>query len=142
MSAMARSLSTPAGLFDSRPFGFAQVTVVRTPFGRSVHVAGQVAWDADRNIVGAGDVGRQLTKSLENVATALASVGASLDQVGAFTLYIKQSHMNEGKAIADALKVAFGENLPCSTWIGVTGLAREEFLVEVEPSVVFLPPET
>jgi enamine deaminase RidA (YjgF/YER057c/UK114 family) len=137
---MSRTTLAPEGLFDSRPFGFAQVTVVRTPFGRSVHVAGQVAWDADRNIVGAGDIGRQLTKSLENVATALASVGASLDQVGAFTLYIKQSHMKEGKAIADALKAAFGEKLPCSTWIGVTGLAREEFLVEVEPSVVFLPP--
>ncbi len=137
---MSRITLAPEGLFESRPFGFAQVTVVRTPFGRSVHVAGQVAWDAERNIVGAGDIGRQLTKSLENIATALASVGASLDQIGAFTLYIKQSHMKEGKAIADALKATFGDRLPCSTWIGVTGLAREEFLVEVEPSVVFLPP--
>ncbi len=135
---MNRSLHVPAGLFDSRGYGFAQVTVVRTPFGRSVHVAGQVAWDADGKIVGAGDIGRQLAKSLENVATALASVGASLDQVGAFTLYIKQSHMKEGKAIASALTAAFGENLPCSTWIGVSGLASDEFLVEVEPSVVFL----
>jgi enamine deaminase RidA (YjgF/YER057c/UK114 family) len=137
---MSRTTLAPEGIFESRPFGFAQVTVVATPFGRSVHVAGQVAWDADRKLVGAGDIGRQLTKSLENVATALALVGATLDQVGAFTLYIKQSHMKEGKAIADALKAAFGEKLPCSTWIGVTGLAREEFLVEVEPSVVFLPP--
>lgn len=137
---MSRTILAPEGLFDSRPFGFAQVTVVHTPFGRSVHVAGQVAWDADRNIVGPADIGRQLAKSLENVATALGSVGATLAQVGALTLYIKQSHMKEGKAIADALKSAFGDALPCSTWLGVTGLAREEFLVEVEPSVVFLPP--
>lgn len=137
---MSRTIVAPEGIFESRPFGFAQVTVVRTPFGRSVHVAGQVAWDAAGKLVGPGDVGRQLEKSLENVATALGTVGASLDQVGAFTLYIKQSHMKEGKAIASALKAAFGENLPCSTWIGVSGLAREEFLVEVEPSVVFLPP--
>ncbi|MBL0899066.1 MAG: RidA family protein [Reyranella sp.] len=137
---MNRTMLAPAGIFESRPFGFAQVTVVRTPFGRSVHVAGQVAWDADRNLVGPGDVGRQLTKCLENVAKALASVGASLDQVGAFTLYVRQSHMKEGKTIADALKATFGDRLPCSTWIGVTGLARDEFLVEVEPSVVFLPP--
>jgi enamine deaminase RidA (YjgF/YER057c/UK114 family) len=136
---MTRSLHVPAGLFDSRGYGFAQVTVVRTPFGRSVHVAGQVAWDADGKIVGPGDIGRQLAKSLENVGAALSTVGASLDQVGAFTLFIKQSHMKEGKAIASALKAAFGDNLPCSTWIGVSGLAREEFLVEVEPSVVFLP---
>ena len=137
---MTRAMHVPAGLFDGRAYGFAQVTVVRTPSGRSVHVAGQVAWDAQGNLVGPGDIGPQLAKSLENVATALATVGASLDQVGALTLYIKQSHMKEGKAIASALKAAFGENLPCSTWIGVSGLARDEFLVEVEPSVVFLPP--
>lgn len=53
---MNRTMLAPAGIFESRPFGFAQVTVVRTPFGRLVHVAGQVAWDADRNLVGPGDV--------------------------------------------------------------------------------------
>ena len=61
-----------------------------------------LVYDADGNIVGPGDIGRQLAKSLENVATALGTVGASLDQVGAFTLYIKQSHMKEGKAIVAA----------------------------------------
>jgi enamine deaminase RidA (YjgF/YER057c/UK114 family) len=136
---MSRITHAPAGLFDSLPYGFAHVTVVPTPMGDAVHVSGQVAWDADRRIVGEGDVGLQLRKALENVGTALASVGATLDQVGAFTLYIKQSHMREGKAIGDALKAVFGERLPCSTWIGVTGLAREEFLIEVEPSPVFLP---
>jgi enamine deaminase RidA (YjgF/YER057c/UK114 family) len=137
---MSRSIHVPAGIFDGRPFGFAQVAIVAGPHGRAVHVSGQVAWDADRNIVGAGDIGRQLEKSLENLATALESAGATLDQVGSLRIYIRQSHMHEGKAISGALKAKFGDNLPCSTWIGVPGLAREEFLVEVEPSVVFLPP--
>lgn len=135
---MTRSVSVPAGLFDSREFGFAQVTTMQTPVGLAVHVSGQVAWDADRNIVGRDDIGRQLEKSIENLAAALASVGASLDQVGALRLYVKQSHMNEGKAISGALKAAFGDNPPCATWIGVPRLADDEFLVEVEPSTVFL----
>jgi enamine deaminase RidA (YjgF/YER057c/UK114 family) len=134
-----RSICVPDGVFDSRRFGFAQVSVVSTPLGEAVHVAGQVAWDEERRIVGPGDVGRQLRQCLDNIARALASVGASLDHVGAFTLYIRQSHMKEGKAIGDTLKSVFGENLPCSTWIGVTGLASEDFLIEVEPSVVYLP---
>ena len=82
---------------------------------------------------------RQLEKSLENLAAALASAGASLDQVGALRLYVKESHMREGRAIGDALKAAFGDNPPCATWIGVPSLADPDFLVEVEPSVVFLP---
>ena len=95
----SRSLVVPPGLFDSRQYGFAQVAVVSTPRGRAVHVSGQVAWDADQNIVGPGDVGRQLEQSLDNLAAALASVGASLDQVGALSLYIKQSHIaDRGRA--------------------------------------------
>jgi enamine deaminase RidA (YjgF/YER057c/UK114 family) len=128
--------------FDSRPYGFAQVAIVPTPFGTAVHVSGQVAWDAEQNIVGAGDIGRQLEKSLENLAVALASAGATLDQVGALRLYIKQSHMHEGKAISGALRARFGDKPPCSTWIGVPSLADDEFLVEVEPSPVFLAQET
>jgi enamine deaminase RidA (YjgF/YER057c/UK114 family) len=135
---MSRSIESPAGLFDSRQYGFAQVAVVETPLGRAVHVSGQVAWDADRTIVGDGDIGRQLEKSLQNLAHALASVGASLDQVGALRLYIRESHMREGKAIAGALKNVFGERPPCATWVGVPCLADDRFLVEVEPSVVYL----
>jgi enamine deaminase RidA (YjgF/YER057c/UK114 family) len=136
---MSRSVHVPAGIFDSRDFGFAQVVTIPTPFGDAVHISGQVAWGADRKIVGAGDIGRQLEKSLENLAVALASVGAQLDQVGALRLYIRQSHIHEGNAISAALKAAFGDQLPCATWIGVPSLASEEFLIEVEPSVVFLP---
>ena len=138
---MSRSVHVPSELFDSRRHGFAQVAVVRTPVGDAVHVSGQVAWDADRNIVGAGDIGRQLRQSLENLAIALASVGARIDQVGALRLYIKQSHMHEGDAVSGALKAVFGDNPPCATWIGVPCLADDEFLVEVEPSVVFLARE-
>ena len=137
---MSRSVHVPAGIFDSRQYGFAQVAIVTTPFGSAVHVSGQVAWDADQNIVGAGDIGRQLEKSLENLAVALESVGARLDQVGALRLYIKQSHTDEGEAISRALKAMFGDKPPCSTWIGVPSLADDEFLVEVEPSPVFLAP--
>src|SRR4249920_2012014 len=124
---MSRAVHVPAGIFDSRPYGFAQVAIVPTPFGRAVHVSGQVAWDSDQKIVGAGDIGRQLEKSLENLAVALASVGATLDHVGALRLYIRQSHMHEGKAISAALEAVFGDTPPCSTWIGVRSLADDEF---------------
>ena len=83
---MTRSVHVPAGIFDSRRYGFAQVAIISTPVGDAVHVSGQVAWDAERNIVGIGDVGRQLRKSLENLAAALASVGVNLDDVGALRL--------------------------------------------------------
>ena len=131
-------LVVPAGLFDSRPYGFAQVAVVPTPFGRAVHVSGQVAWDADQNIVGPGDIGRQLEKSLDNLAAALASVGASLDQVGALTsTSSKATWRGQGHQ-----RRAAGEVRRQPAMLDLDrrdGLADEQFLIEVEPSVVFLP---
>jgi len=135
---MNRSVQIATGLFDSRPFGFAQVAVIRTPFGEVVNVSGQVAWDVNRKIVGAGDIGRQLEKGLENLAVALASVGATLNDVGSLRLYIKQDHLHESEAISGTLRAIFGENPPCATWIGVPRLANDAFLIEVEPSNVFL----
>jgi hypothetical protein len=70
----SRSSVVADGLFDSRPYGFAQVTVVPTPARRGA---------------------------------ALASVDATLGQVGALRLYIRQSHMHEGKAISAALRAKF-----------------------------------
>jgi len=135
---MSRSIQVAAGLFDSRPYGFAQVAIIRTPFGDVANISGKVAWDADRKIVGPGDIGRQLEKSLENLAVALASVGATLNDVGSLRLYIKHDHLHEGEAISGALRATFGDNPPCATWIGVPGLANDAFLIEVEPSNVFL----
>ena len=135
---MTRLAIVPEGLFDSRRHGFAQVSVVATPFGEIAHVSGQVAWDSERRIVGEGDIGRQLEKSLDNLAAALATVGAALDDVGALRLYIRESHLGEGQAIAQVLKARFGDTPPCATWIGVSSLARAEFLIEVEASPVIL----
>lgn len=132
-----RSLVVPAELFDSRRYGFAQVRVVPTPVGRAVRVSGQVAWGADQNIVAAGDIGRQLEKALDNLGAALASVGSTLAQwAGCVSTSGKATH-RAGRSGA-ALGAKFGDNPPCSTWIGVTSLADEQFLIEVEPSVVFL----
>jgi hypothetical protein len=96
-----------------------RVAVIATPHATRCMCLAKSLWDADQRIVGDGDVGRQLNKSLENLAVVLASVGAKLDQIGSLRLYIKQSHLREGEAISNALKAAFGGKPPCAAWIGV-----------------------
>jgi 2-iminobutanoate/2-iminopropanoate deaminase len=132
---MNTSRHNPPELFDSRPYGFSQV-VVAPARGRLIHLSGQVAWDANRQIVGRDDLGVQVVQSLRNIEIALRHVGAGLEHVVALRLYIKHSHIGEGRAISDGLKEVFGENLPCATWIGVPSLANPDFLIEIEPTVV------
>ncbi|MFB7381189.1 RidA family protein [Kitasatospora purpeofusca] len=55
---------------------------------RTVHVAGQVSWDADGATVGAGDLAAQVEQCYLNVATALAGAGATFDDVAKLTVHV------------------------------------------------------
>lgn len=126
---------TPPELFDSRPYGFSQIVVAPTA-GRLIYLSGQVAWDANREIVGRDDLAAQVLQSLRNIEIALRHVGAGLEHVVALRLYIKHSHITQSEAISSGLKKVFGDALPCATWIGVPSLANPDFLIEIEPTVV------
>jgi 2-iminobutanoate/2-iminopropanoate deaminase len=132
---METTRHNPPELFDSRPYGFSQI-VVTPAAGRLIHLSGQVAWDANRQIVGRDDLAAQVIQSLRNIEIALDHVGASLSHVVALRLYIKHSHIAQGQAISSGLRQVFGDAPPCATWIGVPSLANPEFLVEIEPTVV------
>jgi len=124
----------PPELFDSKPVGFSQMVVVEgeTP---SVHLSGQVAWNAEREIVGKGDLNKQVVQSLRNIETALGYAKASLKNVVALRIYIRQDVIHDTGAVTRGLLEVFDDALPCATWIGVPCLAREEFLVEIEPTI-------
>ena len=63
-----------------QPFGpFSQIAVQGD--GRIVHLKGQVALDRDGRIVGTGDMRVQLHQVLENIRTALASVGGEMSDI-------------------------------------------------------------
>ncbi len=125
----------PPQLFDSRSAGFSQA-VVADAGARVVHVSGQVAWDADRTIVGPGDMHAQVVHSLKNLKIALEHAGASIRDVHALRIYIRHDVIEDTAAVSRGLVETFGEDLPCATWIGVPALAHAGFLVEIEPAPV------
>lgn len=132
---MSSERINPPELFDSRPGGFSQIVV--SPGGaQQVHMSGQVAWNAEREIVGRDDLYRQMIQSLENIRIALGYTQATMEDVVALRIYIKHSHIHEADAVSRALHETFADRLPCSTWIGVPSLARQEFLVEIEPTII------
>lgn len=132
---MNKQVINPPELFDSVQYGFSQI-VVSPPGGRLIHMSGQVAWDAQRQIVGSSDLRAQVMQSLRNIETGLRLAGATLADVVALRIYIKQSHMGESGAIREGLQHFFGVEPPCATWIGVPELANEGFLVEIEPVAI------
>jgi len=126
---------TPDTLFSSTEFGFAQVVTSRQ--GKFVHCAGQTAWDKNMQIVGAGDLARQLEQAFENVRLALEAGGANLDDVVRIRIYVVDYKPEQIEIIGQAMNSFFDkDNQPASTLLGVQSLALPEFLVEIEVTAV------
>lgn len=124
----------PPDLFDSSPYGFAQVVV--TTGGRTVYCAGQVAWDADKAIGAPGDLNEQTRRALANLERALAAAGGALADVVSVRVYIVGDHIRNAAVIRAALVATFAAARPAMTWIGVNALANPDFLIEIEAVAV------
>jgi enamine deaminase RidA (YjgF/YER057c/UK114 family) len=99
--------------------------------GRTVFVRGQVGQDLDTSFnVGIGDPAAQADQAMRNVEQLLREAGAGLDHVCKVTIYLTDPRFREPvyRAIGRWLKGVH----PVSTGIVVAGLARPEWLVEVD----------
>jgi enamine deaminase RidA (YjgF/YER057c/UK114 family) len=127
----------PPEFFDSLQHGFSQIVV--TEGKRTAYFSGQVAWDANKQIIGKGDFAAQVEKSFENLQTAVRLAGGRMSHVAALRIYIVYAKLAECEdaAVSNALKKFFpGDAPPVSTWIGVYSLAHPDFLIEVEATAV------
>lgn len=116
---------------------FSQVVVVRTGPTRTIYVSGQVSVDAGNNFVGHGDLGRQAEVALENLSKALGAAGATPADVVRLGIYVKDYKRDQAAVISAALRNAFvAERMPTSTWLGVSSLALDEALIEIEATAV------
>ena len=132
---MSKISLNPETLFNSMQYGFSQIVVAQG--SRTVYFSGQVAWDENENIVGENDLRAQVWQSLRNVETAVTTAGATLNDIVALRIYIVQDWIDKTAPVSDGLKAFFPKNPPATTWIGVYGLARPEFLIEIEGPAVF-----
>ena len=113
---------------------YTQVVVARG--SRLVFVAGQVADDAQGNLVGSGDLAAQARQAFANVGRALAAAGAGPEQVSRITIYVVQHRPEYLPLISAARAAVFGDHLPADTLLGVEALAAPGYLIEVEAIAV------
>jgi len=103
--------------------------------GNHIWVAGTTATGPDGKITALGDHHGQTLKTLENISFALTKVGGGLKDVVRTRIYLVdiEDHFAD---VARAHLEVFGEILPVSMMIGVTGFATKEMLVEIEAEAV------
>ncbi len=133
---MPVELLNPDGL--PKPEVYRQVAVASG--SRLVFLAGQVARNREGEPVGAGDLAAQTEQAYLNVATALAAVGGSFDDIAKLTVYIvdwsgeKLAALGEGVARAAAQLDA--DLTKPVTLIPVAALGEPDLLIEVDATAV------
>lgn len=123
--------SYPAVIGSSKPTGYSHV--VAATGSKMVYVAGQIALDGEGKLVGAGDMAAQAKQVYENIDRALAVAGATFADVVKLNTYIVGLDADRMAAARAARSAHFpGPNYPASTLVGVTALAMDGLMIEVE----------
>ena len=127
--------SNPPGM--SRPPSYSHVVEVTGPH-RTVYLAGKTGVDSNGKV--AEGFRAQVVQVMENIKTALASVGGGFEHVVKINSYLTNVAANaaefrEVRALYFKNKAA----LPASTLVEVPRLANKAYLLEVEVIAV-LPP--
>lgn len=116
-----------------KPNGYTHVVIA--PDGRTVYVAGQVAFDSTGQLVGGTDFQAQAERVFQNLRRALASVGGSLDDVVKTTTFVTDAkHIAQLREIR--VKYLDAAHPPANTLVVVSSLARPSLLVEIEAVAV------
>ncbi|MFI9010000.1 RidA family protein [Actinosynnema sp. NPDC053489] len=118
--------TNPAGLFAAPELISQSVAVPGLVF-----LSGQVAWNADGELVGAGDHAAQAEQVARNIDIALAAAGTDRAHVVKETVYVVDHAPELVPAILGPLRAGVPAP-PASTLVGVAALFQPGFLVEVD----------
>jgi 2-iminobutanoate/2-iminopropanoate deaminase len=121
----------------SKPTGYTHIVEVTGP-AKTVYISGQIAYDKDGRVVGAGDMKAQAEQVFKNLQAALTAAGATFSDVVKMNTYI--TDMDKAPAVREVRARYFGETTPASTFVQVAGLVRPELMLEIEVIAVVSSP--
>ncbi|MDG6994906.1 MAG: RidA family protein [Nitrososphaerota archaeon] len=99
-----------------------------------VFVSGQVAENKDGELVGKGDPEKQARKAFENLKSVLLESDMNIPDIVKLTVILAERAAYP--AVSKVRREFFKEGFPAATSFVVAGLAKPEWLVEVEAIAV------
>jgi len=130
---MKTEFHNPKGLCPT--FGWTH-TVTHTA-GKVIYVSGQVAVDERGELVGKGDLRKQAERAWESVGIALRAAGATFKDVVKTNIYVVDYKPDQLPILREVRsRFVSAEHPPASTLVGVTSLAKDDWLIEIEAVAV------
>ncbi|PYR43670.1 MAG: enamine deaminase RidA [Acidobacteria bacterium] len=117
-----------------RPSGYSNGVAAE---GRQIFVAGQIAWDAERQIV-SDDFVAQVEQALRNIVHVLAEAGARPEDLVRLTWYVvdKREYLARSNEVGEAYRRVIGRHFPAMTLVQVAALVDDRAKVEIEATAV------
>jgi 2-iminobutanoate/2-iminopropanoate deaminase len=95
-----------------------------------IFLSGQLARDAEGNLVGVGDMAEQTRQCIRNMHTVLEAAGASLADIVSVVVYT--TDIRQFREIVGARSEFFVDKLPTSTIVEVNHLADPGLMIEFQ----------
>ncbi len=101
---------------------------------RWLSVAGQIAWDADQNLVGTGDFVAQFDQALANVVAVVEAAGGTPGHVVEMTVYVtdKELYTAALRDVGASWRERMGRHYPAMALVQVADLLEPGALVEIQ----------
>ncbi|MFC9454277.1 RidA family protein [Streptomyces sp. NPDC058430] len=125
----AVSLIRSSSLSDVAEYAYAATAPAEA---RLIFLAGACPLNEDGSTVAVGDYAGQAAKAVENMRTALAESGATLDDVISTRVLVASTRQADLVRAWEVVRDAFGDHDVPSTLMGVTVLGYDDQLVEIE----------
>lgn len=106
------------------------------PPGKAVFVAGQIAMDAQGNLIGKDDKAAQIRHAFKNLKIALEAAGAKPEHVVKIQVYSVDHTEADLTVIGEETRALWGDALPTSTLVPVPRLALDGLLFEIDADAV------
>jgi len=122
----------------AKPAGYSHGIEVQG--GKTIYVAGQVAFDKDGKLVGAGDLVAQFRQICQNLRAVLVARAGQLNDIVKLTIFVldKSAYKARAREVGAVYREFFGRHYPAMTLLEVKGLYDDDqgCLMEIEAVAV------
>ena len=116
-----------------RPSGYSNGMLV-SGAGRLLFLAGQVAWDGQKQLVGGDDFAAQFRQALGNVVDILGAAGGRPEHLVRLTIFVKDKDAYEARLreVGAVWRELVGAHYPAMSLVQVADLLEVGALLEIE----------
>ena len=114
------------------PVGYSHA--IETRGGRTVYLAGQVAFDDRGAIVGENDLVAQFERAVQNLQITMRAAQGELSDIVRLLIFVKDKNDYQArlKEIGGVYRKYFGKHFPAMSLVQVASLFEDGALIEIE----------